>query len=81
MEEKYMVNDVLTQLKGSLATYAGVISESENPQLRQKIQDLRNSCETFQWDLFKVAEQKGYYKPASPANQTDINTVKTTFQG
>lgn len=30
MDEKTMVNDVLSSLKASLATYQGVISETEN---------------------------------------------------
>lgn len=76
MEEKYMVNDILESTKAGLTTYQGVISEAENMQLRQTIQQLRNNDETFQYELFKVAEQKGYYTPASQAPQTEIDKVK-----
>ena len=37
---------------------------------------IRNNDESFQYGLFKVAQAKGYYKPAQQANQTEINTVK-----
>ena len=60
MEEKYMVNDILENTKAGLTTYQGVISEAENTQLRQTIQQLRNNDETFQYELFKVAQLKGY---------------------
>ena len=76
MEEKYMVNDILESKKASLTTYQGVISEAENMQLRQTIQQIRNNDETFQYELFKVAQLKGYYTPASPAPQTEIDKVK-----
>ena len=80
MEEKTMVNDVLEGTKAELTTYQGVISEAENMQLRQTIQQIRNNCESFQYELFKIAQTKGYYKPAMQATTTEINTVKTELQ-
>ena len=76
MEEKYMVNDILESVKASLTTYQGVISEAENMQLRQTIQAIRDSDESFQYELFKVAQAKGYYKPASEAPQPEIDKIK-----
>ena len=76
MEEKYMVNDILEGTKGSLKTYAGVIAEAENTDLRQTVQEIRNSCETFQYDLFRVANMKGYYAPAAKATPNEIDQVK-----
>ena len=76
MEEKYMVNDILESTKSSLTTYQGVISEAENTNLRQTIQTIRNNDETFQYELYKVAQMKGYYTPASQAPQTEIDKVK-----
>ena len=76
MEEKYMVNDILESVKAELTTYQGVISEAENMQLRQTIQQIRNNDESFQYELFKVAQTKGYYKPAGEAPQTEIDNVK-----
>ncbi len=76
MEEKYMVNDILESVKAELSTYQGVISETENMQLRQTIQQIRDNDESFQYELFKVAQTKGYYTPATEAPQSEIDKVK-----
>ena len=55
MDEKTMVNDILSGVKIELTTYQTVISETENMQLRQTIQQIRNSDESFQYELFKIA--------------------------
>ena len=80
MDEKTMVNDILNGVKSELTTYQGVISEAENMQLRQTIQQIRNNDESFQYELFKIAQAKGYYKTAQPATVTEIQTVKTELQ-
>ena len=80
MEEKTMVNDILNNTKSDLSTYQTAISESENMQLRQTIQQIRNNCESFQYELFKIAQTKGYYKPAQTATQEEINQIKTELQ-
>ncbi len=80
MNEKVMVNDILSGVKSSLTTYQKAISEGENTELRQTLQQIRNNDESFQYELFKVAQAKGYYKPASKATVTEIDEVKTNLQ-
>ena len=80
MDEKTMVNDILDGVKSELKTYQGVIIETENMQLRQTIQQKRNNDESFQYELFKIAQAKGYYVPAQKASVTEINTVKNEVQ-
>lgn len=80
MDEKTMVNDILAGVKTSLTSYQTAISEAENMQLRQTFQQIRNNDESFQYELFKTAQAKGYYKPAQPATVTEIQTVKTELQ-
>ncbi len=80
MDEKTMVNDILGNVKSDLTAYQTAISESENMQLRQTFQQIRNSDESFQYELFKVANAKGYYKPAQKATTTEVETVKTELQ-
>ena len=80
MEEKTMVNDILENVKADLTAYQTAISESENSQLRQTFQQIRNNDESFQYELFKIAQAKGYYKPAQKASQTEVETVKTELQ-
>ena len=76
MQEKQMVNDVLSMLKSSLGTYAKAISETSNQQLRQTLQQIRNSDEQFQYQLANVAMQQGYYQPAQQATDNEIQQVK-----
>ncbi|MFZ7134038.1 MAG: spore coat protein [Eubacteriales bacterium] len=77
MQEKIMVNDALTSVKSSLTTYANVISECSNPNLRSAIQQIRNSCETSQYDLYKLAQTKGFYQPAQMADDNEVQQVKS----
>lgn len=76
MLEKYMVNDVLSGINSSLSTYANVISQAANPEFRKTMQDIRNSSEAFQYELFQVAQSKGYYQPASIATLEEVKNVK-----
>jgi spore coat protein CotF len=81
MQEKDMVNDILSTINSSLTGYANVITQASNPQLRQTIQEIRNGDEIFQYNLYKLAEQKGYYKPAMQADQSEIQQVKSQLTG
>ncbi len=76
MEEKYMVNDILISTKTNLKDYENAIIETTNMELRQTFQTLRNSCESFQYEIFKLAESKGYYIPAENAKLEDIQKIK-----
>lgn len=80
MDEKTMVNDVLSEIKSELSIYENVITETENMQLKQIFQQIRNNGEAFQYELFKIAETKGYYKPAGKATVTEISTVKDELE-
>ena len=76
-----MVNDALSSVKSSLTFYANTISECANPNLRSTIQQIRNNCEASQYELYKLAETKGFYKPAVMANTSEIQQTKTQLQG
>lgn len=75
-----MVNDILSMINSSIIGYANVITQTSNQQLRQSIQQIRDNCEKFQYDLYQVAEQKGFYKPAKQADQSDIQDVRNQFR-
>lgn len=75
--DKEMINDMLGSAKSSLTMYETAITETANQQLRQTLQQIRNSDEQFQYQLYQLAEQKGFYKPAAPADQKDIQQVKS----
>ena len=80
MDEKTMVNDMLIGIKYDLADYENAIIESENMNLRQTFQQIRNNDESFQYELFKIAQNKGYYKPAEKATTQDVDTVRNELQ-
>ena len=80
MDEKTMVNDILGNVKADLNSYQTAISETENMTLRQTFQQIRNNDESFQYELFKIAQAKGYYIPAQKATTTEISNVKTELQ-
>lgn len=80
MDEKTMVNDILAGVKSELTLYEMSITECANAQLRQTLQQLRNDSESFQYELFKVAESLGYYKPADPADENEIEKIKNSLQ-
>ena len=80
-QEKAMVNDALASVKSSLTFYANTISECSNPTLRTTIQQIRDRCETSQYELYKLAQTKGYYKPAVMAKDDEVQQTKTQLQG
>ena len=77
MHEKDMVYDVLSGVKSSLGTYAKTIVECNNQNLRQTFQQMRDGDEKFQYDLYKIAAQKGYYHPAPPADAASSSQLKS----
>ena len=76
MQEKEMVLDILSGAKAGLGNYAKVITECNDQGLRQKFQQMRDSDEKFQFDLYKIAESKGYYHPAPTANPADAQNLQ-----
>ena len=79
MDEKTMVNDALSMINSSLTGYAGIIAQTDNTSLRQTLQQIRNNDETSQFDLAKIAEQKGYYVPAAQAPEVEVSKVRNQF--
>lgn len=79
MQEKIMVSDTLSQLNSSLENYGYMISQTANQQLRQQLIQMRNACETSQYELYELAKSHGYYEPAQPAKSEDIQQVKQIF--
>ena len=79
MQEKDIVLDVLSGVKSSLSHYATFISETDCPNLRQTFQQMRDGDEKFQYDLYKIAAQKGYYAGSPQASPQDMSAVKASL--
>lgn len=76
MQDKLIANDLLSMVKSSLTNYANAIGETSNQQLRQTLQQIRNSDEQFQYQLANLAIQKGYYKTSQQASDNEITQVR-----
>lgn len=79
MDEKTMVADTLTGINGELKMFADFITQTENPQLKQTLKQIRNQCETSQEEIYQIARSKQYYVPAAQAKQDEVAHVKSLF--
>ncbi|EOD01549.1 spore coat protein [Caldisalinibacter kiritimatiensis] len=77
MQEKDMVSDVLSMTKASMADYTKAIGCTSNQELRRVYQQLRDEAEKFQYELGKIATQKGYYTSPQNATQQDRQQLKS----
>ncbi|CDQ41273.1 spore coat protein [Virgibacillus salexigens] len=77
LQDKDIVNDYLNGLNASLKSYAGYISEANNPGLRQTLINLRNGDESRQRTVYSYATQHGFYKPPQAATQQEIQQVQS----
>lgn len=76
MNEKVMVNDALTGIKGELQHYGAMITETGNKQLKETLKQMRSQCEMAQEEIFQIAREKQYYVPAAPATPEEIAHVR-----
>ena len=79
MEEKYMVNDVLENVKSEISIFTNAIICSENPEVKQILEQLRSTLESFYSELFLLATSKGYYSPTLQAKPEEISQIKNLF--
>ena len=77
MKEKAMVSDALFSINACLASFGSMIPQTENIELRQSLQQMRNSKEQSQLDLFNIAREKQYYVPAKKATDSQVCEMKT----
>lgn len=77
MHDREILNDLLGGTKASINCYTTAIVECSNQQLRSTLQTLRSEAEQMQYQLYQMAEQKGYYMPAPKANQQDVQKIKS----
>ena len=79
MEEKNMVNDVQEGCIAFLKEYQNSILECNNMEFRQLLQNFRNNYESFQFEMLKLAESKGYYNLEEKATIAEITKVRNEF--
>ena len=79
MAEKMMVNDTFTGINGELVRYGEMISQTENPQLKQTLKQMRNQCEMSQEEIYQIARERSYYVPAGPASPESVAHVRSVL--
>ena len=77
MNEKTMVADTLAGINGELVRYGEMISQTENPQLKQTLKQIRNQCEMSREEIYNIARAKGYYVPAARATREEVDHVRS----
>ena len=77
MDDELMLNDALKSKRQELIEYQSIIAETENINLRNSLEQIRNTSESLQYELLKIAKTKGYYKTAETADVEQVNKVKS----
>ena len=80
MNDEIMANDILKEKKLELTEYASVIADTENMTLRNSLEQIRNTSESLQYELLKIAKIKGYYKQTEMASAEQISKVKSELE-
>lgn len=81
MQEKEAIGDTLSTCNAIINILNYSIMQSNDKALRDTFVTYRNQMEDLQWQIYVVARDKGYYIPAAPAGQADIDAVKTAVSG
>ena len=79
MTEKTMVADTLAGINGELVCYGEMIPQTENPQLKQTLKQIRNQFEMSQEEIYQLARSKGYYVPAAKATREEVDHVRSVL--
>lgn len=79
MTEKTALSDVLSSLNSIITMINYAIEQSNNKNFRDTLISKRNALENTQWNIYLINKDKGYYIPAAPAGQADIEQVKNAI--
>lgn len=80
MDEKIMLDDIISDLKFNINLYQIAILECENIQLRQILQQMRNMNESLQYELNKILKIKGYAIYSEKATAQQVDEIKQQIQ-
>ncbi|WOO36205.1 spore coat protein [Anaerocolumna sp. AGMB13020] len=76
MQEQAMVTDALSSINAGLKSLGDMISQAEDQELRQTLQQMRNDAETCQHELYTIAKNKNYYPPSQKATEEEITNLR-----
>lgn len=76
MNEKLAMDSVLSSTNSLITLINYAIQQSNNKNFRDTLIEQRNNLENLQWKVYLINKEKGYYVPAAPAGEADIEQVK-----
>lgn len=79
MTEKVAMGDVLSSVNALIKQCEFAIEQSNDKNFRDILIQHRNVLENIQWKVYLIDKEKGYYVPAAPAGQADIEQVKNAI--
>ena len=79
MNDQERITDLILSEKKMSSNYDTFASECVNVQLRDEYLKLFNQGHQTQTDLFKTAQQKGWYKPVPQAQDTMVQQAYQQF--
>lgn len=80
MTEKVALDDVLSCINSTISLLNYTIQQTNNKNFRDTIITSRNKLENLQWQVYLINKEKGYYVPAAPAGEADIEQVKNAIK-
>ena len=79
MTDKTMVTDTLAGINGELVRYGEMIPQTENPQLKQALKQMRNQCEMSQEEIYQIARAKSYFLGETRGSGACAFCIKPAF--
>lgn len=77
MNEKDMVLDILNGLKANIISYTNTISQCGDLNVKQMFEEIRKETEKAYYDLYKIAEKKGYCIIPTKSTEQELQDLKT----
>ena len=76
MNEKLAMDSTLSCTNTIITLINYSIQQSKNKKFRDSLIEHRNKLENLQWQVYLISKDKGYYVPAAPAGEADVEQVK-----
>ncbi len=76
MNEKLAMDSTLSCTNSLITMINYAIQQSNNKNFRDSLIEHRNILENLQWQVYLISKNKGYYVPAAPAGEADVEQVK-----
>ena len=75
MNEKIAMSDSLSTTNAIINMLNYSILQANNKDFRDTLVTYRNQLEDLQYQIYVASRDKGYYVPAAPGGQADIDAV------